>query len=241
MATPILQVITQYCENYVDDIRLAELREADPALYLRQCWFFLRVAISTFVHPAEIQTYFWGTLDEPKLTEPFFAETTVTLDTDQTGPFEIALGDEYKGFELASCRMRETASDGYVSYYAADFAYDAQTGNVTIQGDYPEGTVFDFDFANDGEFLNTMTPEIMDILGTGFGLAWRERFNADWLSLVAKVEDKSFKEQTRSSDKRANTEQIEKMRISYAGKMRKFEQSLYYKKYVPDGVKINIT
>ena len=218
MATPLLQVITEYCEAYVDDIRLSEVRESAPALYLRQTWFFLRVAISLFNHPVEMQTYLLGTVDEPKLDEPEFADTSVTLDADKEGTFVLSPGAEYAGYELASCRMRETAPDGKVTYYAVDFTYDGQTGNFTVNGTYPAGTVFDLDFANDGSFANTLTPEMMDILGTGFGLAWRERFNADWLSLVAKVEDKSFKEQTRSSDKRANTEQIEAMRVSFAGK-----------------------
>ena len=240
MATATLQVITQYCEGYVDDIRLAEVRESAPALYLRQTWFFLRIAVSMFVHPAEMQAFLVGTEDEPNLTEPEFADTVVTLDADQSGTFTLSPGSEYAGYELASCRMREAAPDGYVTYYAADFAYDAQTGDFTVSGTYPAGTEFELDFANDGSFANTLTPEMMDILGTGFGLAWRERFNADWLSLVAKVEDKSFKEQTRSSDKRANTEQIEEMRKSFAGKMRKFEQSRYYKKFVPPEARITI-
>ena len=240
MATPTLQVITEYCEAYVDDIRLSEVRQSAPALYLRQTWFFLRVAISLFNHPVEMQTYLLGTEDEPKLEEPAFDDASVTLDADKEGTFVLEPGMEYAGYELASCRMRETAPDGSVTYYAVDFAYDAQTGDFTVNGTYPEGTVFDLDFANDGSFANTLTPEMMDILGTGFGLAWRERFNADWLSLVAKVEDKSFKEQTRSSDKRANTEQIEAMRVSFAGKMRKFEQSQYYKKFVPQGARIAI-
>ena len=240
MATPCLQVITQYCEAYVDDIRLAEVRESAPALYLRQTWFFLRVAISLFVHPIEMQTYLLGTEDDPKLTEPQFADTLLTLDADKEGTFVLEPGVEYGGYELASCRLKQVDPDGYVTYYAVDFAYDGQTGNFTVNGSYPAGTVFELDFANDGWFMNTLTPEMMDILATGFGLAWRERFNADWLSLVAKVEDKSFKEQTRSSDKRANTEQIEAMRVSFAGKMRKFEQSQYYKKFVPQGARVVI-
>lgn len=240
MATPTLKVITEYCENYVDDIRLREIRETAPALYLRQMWFFLRVAISTFTIPAEMPRYLMGTSDEPKLTEPTFADTVVTLDADVTGSGVLHPGETYAGYELASCRERVVAPDGYVTYYAVDFAYDAQTGDITVTGDYPEGTVFELDFATDGEFSNTLSPEMMDILGTGFGLAWRENFNADWLSLVAKVEDKSFKEQTRSSDKRANTEQIEAMRVSYAGKMRRLEQNLYYRSRVPDGTRLNI-
>ena len=240
MATPILQVITQYCEMYADDYRLATIRESNPALYLRQMWFFLRVAVSYFTIPAEMPRYLYGTEDEPKLTEPTFADTVYTLDHDETDSFVIPLGEGFAEYELASCRERVTEEDGRITFYEVDFAYDAQTGDVSITGSYPAGTVFEFDFANDGEFANTLTPDMMDILGTAFGVAWRERFNADWLSLVSKVEDKSFKEQTRSSDKRANTEQIEAMRSSLAGKMRRLSQNLYYKNFVPQGARINL-
>lgn len=240
MATPILQVITQYCEGYVDDVRLAEVRQSSPALYLRQTWFFLRIAISYFTHPQEMQRYLLGTAEDPSLIEPVFADASYTLDVNAADSFVISLGADYAGYELASCRLAETAFDGRVEYYAVDFDYDAETGNVTVRGDYPAGSVFEMDFANDGVFVKDLTPEMMDILGTGFGLAWRERFNADWLSLVSKVEDKSFKEQTRSSDKRANTEQIEAMRVSLAGKMRKFEQGLWYRQIVPQGARLQI-
>lgn len=240
MATATLEVITHYCEAYCDDVRLESLRDTNPALYLRQMWYFLRIAISLFNLPAEMPEYLLGTEDDPKLVEPMFADTMYTLPNEVDTTAVIQLGPEYAGYELASCRQRVIADDGRVEYYAVDFAYDAQTGNVTVNGDFQIGTVFEMDFANDGVFLNTLTPEMMDILGTGFGLAWRERFNADWLSLVAKVEDKSFKEQTRSSDKRANTEQIEEMRKSFAGKMRRLSQNLYYKNFVPQGARIQI-
>lgn len=240
MATPLLEVITQYCEAYVDDIRLAEVRQSAPALYLRQTWFFLRVAISLFTIPAEMPRYLLGTADNPKLVEPIFDDAIYRTDTDITDSETISLGNSYAGYELASCRQRVTAADGRVEYYAVDFSYDAQTGDITVNGAYPAGTVFEMDFATDGEFLNNLTPEMMDILGTGFGIAWRERFNADWLSIVAKVEDKSFKEQTRSSDKRANTEQLEAMRVSFYSKMRRFSHNQYYANIVPQGSRIQI-
>lgn len=240
MATPLLEVITQYCEGYVDDIRLAEVRQNAPALYLRQTWFFLRIAISLFNIPAEMPRYLLGTTDEPKLVEPVFGDTVIEAQTDITTSEVFHLGESYKGYELASCRQRVTAADGRVEYYAVDFSYDAQTGDVTVNGTYSAGTVFEMDFASDGSFENDLTPEMMDILGTGFGLAWRERFNADWLSLVAKVEDKSFKEQTRSSDKRANTEQIEAMRVSFYSKMRRFSHNQYYANVVPPTSQIQI-
>lgn len=240
MATPGLQVITEYCEAYVDDIRLAEVRQTNPALYLRQTWFFLRVAIALFNHPVEMQTYLLGTESEPRLVEPRFDSLIVTLDADKAAGDTLELGPEYRDYWFCTAQIRETEEDGTVYHSPASGTYEPNMGNFILGADYSEGTVLEFDFATDGAFDNTLTPEMMDILGTAFGLAWRERFNQDWLSIVSKVEDKSFKEQNRSTDKRANTEQIEKMRISLAGKMRKFEQAQYYVNKVPQTARITI-
>lgn len=233
MATPILQVITEYCEGYVDDVRLEETRAADPALYLRQTWFFLRIAVSLFTRPAEMADYL-------TLTEPSFGAAQVTLVEAAEGSAVLSPGAEYAGYDLASCRRAETGPDGVISYYAVPFSYDAESGDVTVTGNFPAGTVFDMDFATDGRFHNTLTPEMMDILGTAYGLAWRERFNNDWLSMVSKPEDKIFREQPRAADKRANKDQIEAMRVSLAGKMRRFEQGVYYRRFVPAAGRINI-
>lgn len=240
MATPGLQVITEYCAAYVDDIRLAEVRQTNPALYLRQTWFFLRVAIALFNHPVEMQTYLLGTESEPRLVEPRFDSLIVTLDSDLPTGYAYDLGSDYIGYAFCTAQIRETEEDGTVYYSPAVGTYNPDTGTFFLGTDYTEGTVLEFDFATDGTFVNTLTPEMMDILGTAFGLAWRERFNQDWLSIVSKVEDKSFKEQNRATDKRANTEQIEKMRISLAGKMRKFEQGQYYANKVPQTARITI-
>ena len=241
MATPGLQVITEYCEAYVDDIRLAEVRQTNPALYLRQMWFFLRVAIALFNHPVEMQTYLLGTESEPRLVEPQFDSVIKTLDADVVAGDVIDLGlGTFSGYTYWTAQIRETEQDGTVYYSPCSGQYESMNGTFTFDADYPAGTVLEFDFANDGHFINTLTPEMMDILGTAFGLAWRERFNQDWISIVSKVEDKSFKEQNRATDKRANTEQIEKMRVSLAGKMRKFEQGQYYMSKVPQTARIKI-
>ena len=240
MATPILKVITEYCEGYINDERIAEVRDSDPALYLRNMWFFLRIAISQFNHPTEIQRYLVGTADEPKLVEPTFADNVIVADTAIEGTATFALGEGFTGFELASCRERVQEVNGRITYYMVDFEYDPTAGELTINGDYPQGTVFDLDFANDGSFAEDLSGEIMDILGTGSGLAWFEHFQVDWLSIVSKVEDKSFKEQNRATDKRANVEMIKELRMSFAGKMRRFEQNTYYKNRVPQQYRVQI-
>lgn len=235
MAIQTLQVITEYCEGYIDDVRISTYRQTCPALYLRQMYFFLRIAISLFNKPVEIQKYLLGTKDNPMLVEPTFADALYELDADVSGSYTIELGSEYANYDLASVREREVSPSGNVSYYAVDFTYDVQMGNITINGDYASGTVFELDFAKDGYFVNDLSPEMMDILGCGTGLAWRERFNADWLTIVAKIEDKSFREQNRATDKRANTEQIGEMRKALYSKMRKFEQGQWYRGTVQNG------
>ena len=240
MATPILKVITEYCEGYIHDQRIAEVRTSNPALYLRNMWFYLRIAISQFTHPTEMQEYLNGTPSNPKITEPTFSDTIITLESDIETSQTFSLGEAFTGFELASCRERVQEVNGRITYYMVDFSYDAETGDVTINGAYPSGTVFELDFANDGEFSENLSAEIMDILGTGSGLAWFEHFQVDWLSIVSKVEDKSFKEQNRATDKRANIEMIKELRMSFAGKQRRYEQNTYYKNRVPKGYRVNI-
>lgn len=240
MATPILKVITEYCEGYINDERIAEVRESDPALYLLNMWFYLKIAISQFTHPNEMQDYLVGTAEEPKLTEPKFDDMIFVHGQPIEGSYTVELGEEYKGYELASCRERVQEINGRISYYVVDFTYDAQAGEITINGNYPADTVFEMDFANDGEFVETLSWEVMDILGTGSGVAWFEHFNTDWLSIVSKAEDKSFKEQNRATDKRANVEMLKDLRMNFAGKMRRFEQNIYYKNRVPQGFGVKI-
>ena len=50
--TSILKVLTEYCEKYVDDIRLQELLQTDTPLYARKMWdIFLRRYHSSIFPP----------------------------------------------------------------------------------------------------------------------------------------------------------------------------------------------
>ena len=232
--TPILKVITEYCAVYVDDINLSDLQTADAPLYARRMWQYLNAAIPLFTLPAEMGEYLCGTAENPKLTEPRYDSATVTL-SEETGT--VTLGDEYKGYDICAGRIRRESIIGDVCLTPIAVSYDAETATVSFDT-LPAGTVIEFDFYADGNFAETLSGDVMSILGICFQLVWTDRFSTDWLSNVSKVEDKSFTEQNRANKMRADTERLNAIRHKLAGEMRRYEQNLYYKSAVKTKLKI---
>ena len=233
--TPVLKVLTEYCSIYVDDINLSDLASDDPALYGRRMWEYLRVAIPLFQIPPEMQEYLLGTETNPKLTVPTYDSTTITLSGDSDS---VDLGADYKGYDICSCRVRSVNRAGDVILTPIESSYDAETAIVTFSTTIAGGTVLDFDLYTDGKFIEDLTPSIMNILGICFQCVWQDRFNTDWLSIVSKVDDKSFSEQNRANKMRADTERLNQVRRKLAEEMRRFSQNLYYKQIVNNKIEI---
>lgn len=234
--TSVLKVMTEYCAIYVDDIRLQDLATENPPQYAREMWNYFRAAIPLFSVPAEMETYLYGTPNNPKLTEPLYDNATYTVSGDQTADFTVSLGAEYANYGVVSCRVKNFDLSGNVYYTDVPYTYDAENGDFTVSASadspVPGGTILDFDFFTDGQFENDLTPAMMSILGMCFQVVWQDRFNEDWLSNVSKVEDKSFSEQNRANKLRADTQRLESLRIKLAEEMRRFSQNRYYNKTV---------
>ena len=240
--TPILQVITQYCSRYVDDIRLTDLAETDAPLYARRMYQYLMPAIPLFSVPTEMQEHLLGTITNPKLVEPQYDSTLYTVDEDYNTTLEISLGEEFIGYEICACRIKSTDDTGEIILMPIAVDYNSATGVVTIdatiENPIESGTILDFDFYKDGYFTETLTPTIMNILGMCFQVIWLEGFSTEWLSMVTKVEDESFYEQNRANNKRADAEKLKLARQQLAGEMRRYEQNLYKKSYVRNPIRI---
>ena len=235
--TQILQVITEYCDQYVDDIRLSDLKTTNAPLYARKMYSYLRAAIPLFNLPPEMQYFLLGDESNPKIVYPMFSSAEHTENTKRTSDFTISLGNEYKGYELFSCQIRSVDPLGNIVMTPVNASYNAEAGSVTISAspDNPVeiGTVFDMDFYKDGFFENSLTPEMMSILGMCFSVVWQTRFSTDWLSMVPKVEDRSFYEQNRANKINADSSRLELLRRNLAGEMRRFEQNQYRQNIVP--------
>ena len=236
--TPILKVITEYCDIYVDDINLQSLAVEDKPLYARRMWGYFRAAIPLFSLPANIQLYLVGTKDNPKLTDPVYGNLTYMTTEDITDTFTLTLDENGKGYDLFCCRLREVDDfDNVILLPTGGITYDKEAGTVTFtatpENPIPKGTTFDMDFYTDGSFSETLTPEQMNILGYCFQIVWQTRFNNNYLSNVSKVEDKSFYEQNRANKENADTARLDAMRTQLAEEMRRYEQNLYFRKTFP--------
>lgn len=230
--TPILKVITDYCEQYVDDEIMSGLKETSAPLYFRKMWGLLNAAIPYFNMPPEIQFFLVGDKGEPHLKEPDYNAYTHTTEETYSTDFTVALGDEYKGFELCSCRIKTVTPTQKVIYTPISVTYDPESGSVTVPLDSDKeitaGTVLDFDFYTDGYFTQDLSVQQMMILGFCFELVWNIRFSENWLDRKPKIEDKSFSIQNIANKQNSDTARIEEIRKRLAREMQKYEQNCWY-------------
>lgn len=241
MATPILQVLTQYCDVYVDDIRLQQTATEDKPLYARQMWGCLQASIPFFTIPNGMLEYLCGTYENPKLTPPRYGNMLYTVENDLTEDLTVELDENGVGYELFCCREQIFDDFGNTILLpdSGIVTYDSESGAITIhatkENPIAKGTVYNIDFYADGQFAENLTPEIMRILGMCFQVVWQMRFDNDWLSNVSKVEDKSFYEQNRANKIKADDARLAKYNSDLAGAMRRYEQKLACKKMFPRG------
>ena len=140
---------------------------------------------------------------------------------------------------MFTCQIQEYDDFSNAILYPTDLVtYDRKNGIATFHATPEEpiqkGTVFNMDFYTDGYFEENLSGDIMRILGLCFQVVWQMRFNNDWLSIVPKVEDKSFYEQNRANKIKADNERLNQYESSLAGAMRRFEQKLVAKKVIPN-------
>lgn len=227
-----MKVLADFCAVYIDDFRLSDLAEYDSPLYSYRMWGYLYAAIPFFDRPFEEQERLLGTSENPKLILPKFATVTYTVPAEETQDFEIALGDEYAGYELSSCHRRQIDKSGNVFLSPTDYTYHAESGTVTVkataQNPMPAGAILDFNFYTDGYFQADLTLSEMKILGLCFSLVWETRFDQDYLSRVSKVEDKSFFEQNRANKQNADTERYRAVLETLRQEMQTFETRQHY-------------
>lgn len=241
MATPILKVITQYCDVYVDDIRLQQTAAEDKPLYARQMWGYFQAAIPFFTIPNGMLEYLCGSSENPKLTPPQYGNLLYTVENDLTTDLTVELDESGKGYELFCCRQQVYDDFGKVILLPDNgvVTYDSENGTITIhataENPIEKGTVYNIDFYTDGQFEENLSPEIMRILGMCFQVVWQMRFDNDWLSNVSKVEDKSFFEQNRANKIKSDDARLAKYNSDLASAMRRYEQKLACRKMFPRG------
>ena len=244
MSTPVLKVMSQYCGVYVDDLRLQELAQTNPPLYARRMYNYFLPAISLFNQPASMQEYFFGTAENPNFTDPKIDNSSYMVEDAEQSDFIVPLGSAYAGYDLCACQVKVYDALDNAIISPIPITYDPTTGNVTVhatqKNKVPQNAILEFDFYTDGSFSKDLTPEIMNLLGMCFKVVWQNRFNTNWLSMVPKVEDKSFFEQNRANKMNADSNKLQNDIRWLNEELQKFENNLCIRQIVPPTRRVNI-
>lgn len=231
MATPLLKIITQYCDIYVDDDRLKETKSTNFPLWALKMSSYLLAALPLLTLPPELLEYLVGE-DDTKLTSPQFASFQDELAAATSGEYVIA--SAHTGYEYCSARIVGVDVYGDVIYTPLTCAYQAESGTVVVDlpTEYPAGTVIEIDLYKDGQFSENLSAELCGILGKAFQVVWETRFINDWLSNVPKIDDKSFSEQNRANKENADTERFAELKSVLDHALRRLDENNAYRKTV---------
>lgn len=226
MATTFSDIIAlALASKVINDLRWEQDFREDAALFLRQKSNAMQMAVTKFNRPPEMREYL-------AYTAPSFDDYEYVADAEITGGVTVNTGKT--GYEL--CNVGILSIDKYNdAEYIPVFGsiYDGETGGVTIGGNYPAGTKFQFDFYTDGVFENELNQEIKEILCLCLAMVWETGFSGEWLNRTPILQDKTFK---RASTESAWTEAQEHKRraleTALNDRLMKYEQNAQYRQVV---------
>lgn len=226
MVTTFSDIITlALASKVINDLRWEQDFREDAALFLRQKSQAMKFAVTKFNRPPEMREYL-------EYTEPSFDDFEYTTESAITESVEVDTGKT--GFELCNVgilSVNKYEEAEYIPVFGT--LYDAETGKVIIGGEYPAGTVFQFDFYTDGVFVNELNSEIRDILALCLAMVWETGFSGEWLNRTPILQDKTFK---RASTESAWTEAQEHKRkaleTALNDRLMKYEQNAQYRTVV---------
>ena len=227
MATTWEEVVTNYGLVAINDIRLYEELEANPALFYRKMAQYMVNAIPLFSRPPEIVSHL-------ACAEPSYDDYQYTVPSEAT--FPVVLNTEKVGFELCCVTIIGTDEYGNPQYTeVSNFVYDAETGELTLNTETPEGTEYDINFYTDGYFANDLSMEMKMILGECLHLVWEMRFSSSWLDRAQKPRDKTFDLPNEANWTRAQMEKAELVRYRLNGLIYAYEQRVEYNRAFANG------
>ena len=226
MATTFSDIITlALASKVINDLRWEQDYREDAALFLRQKSQPMKFAVTKFNRPPEMREYL-------EYTEPDFDDFEYITDSEITSGITISTGKT--GFEICNVGVLSVNQYNEAEYIPVfGSVYDDETGDVTISGEYPAGTNFQFDFYTDGVFVNELNGEIQEILCMCLAMVWETGFSGEWLNRTPILQDKTFK---RASTESAWTEVQEHKRkaleTALNDRLAKYEQNAQYRTVV---------
>lgn len=226
MGTSWSEVIANYAMPVIDDVRLTDQMQENPALFLRRMSLYLDLAIPMLSRPKEL----WVLVD--KATKPEYDDTS-WVSTDESTTQETVVDTGFTGYELFSCAIREVDESGVVTATPYTATYDPDTGMVTFPIQEKAGVEYVMDFYTDGEFRYDLTNAQKRLLGMAVGVMWDQRFARNWLSITMKIKDSSFETVNESNYMREAQARLQNNINLFNDELRRYEQDLAYQNTLP--------
>ncbi len=226
MATTFSDIITlSLASKIINDLRWEQDFRENAALFLRQKSVAMELAIPKFNRPPEIREFL-------SYTAPSFDSYYEYLETAVTGSGSFDTGAI--GYELCNVGILSINKYNEPEYTPiTDFSYDAETGIVTINGDYAARTEIQFDFYTDGVFDNELNAEIKEILCLCLAMVWETGFSGEWLNRTPILQDKTFRRaSTESAWTEAQEHKRRAMETALNDRLMKYEQNAHYRQVV---------
>lgn len=205
----------------IDDERLNEQLEISPALYYRRMAMYVKAALPMLSKPPELLAYLTREMEEPAFADYEWESTEAST----TGETIVATGLD--GYELCSCIMVETMTDGRVIQTPYAVEYDPETGNVTFPQQTSAGVAYQLDFYTDGQFADLTDTQIR-LFAQAIAVVWDERFVGTWLNRTPKINDSSFSTVNEANWTEKTSQAHMRRELQFWDELQKYEQLCAY-------------
>lgn len=218
MATKITDIITE-AMLYIDDVRLQEQLNVNPALFCRRMSAYVTSAMPLMSNPPELFCHI--SREYVPATYTSFEWTSTEASTTE----ETTVASGAVGYELCSVVVRSENGE-YVTAYS-DAVYDAETGNITFPIQSMAGVTYEVDFYTDGE-MQDLTLSMLRLYGLAVAVVWYQRLNNNWLNITPKIRDSSFSTINESNYIDKMDGRVKSVMLEFRDELRKYEQNNAY-------------
>jgi len=223
MATTVSEVISQ-AMIYIDDIRLTEELNVNPAAFYRTMSAYVSAAMPLLNRPPELFDYINSNYIEAKFDS---AEWTAT---DESLTEETVVHTGLIGYELCSVVLR--SEDGTYAIPYEDFSYDAETGDITFTVQTQVGAQYEIFVYTDGSFAD-LTLSMLRLFGQAVTLVWYDRFDNNWLNQTPKIHDSNYSTVNESTYTAKLSDKVQTKIQTFNAELRKYEQDVAYNRIMP--------
>lgn len=228
MGTTWSEIICNYAMPLIDDVRLTDQMDENPALFLRRMCLYMDLAVPMLSRPPELDAILKTGQVKPNYDD------YIWISTPESTEQQTVVDTGKIGYELFSASLRTADESGVITAKPVlDVEYDPETGEVTMPVQESKGLEYSLDFYTDGTFEPDLTEAVKRLLGMAIAVVWDERFSRNWLSLTMKVKDSSFDTVNESNYMREVQARLVTNRKLLNDELRKYEQDLAYTNTVP--------